>query len=390
MKAVCVLVLLGTAAIAQTTVPMILEGNAPIVELRFDTPSGGVRSARFVVDSGGGAFILGAKLTADIGAKRQGPVSSEDGSQFQAVTEVRARVNEMELDLKGIPTSGLVGQDQLLSRNNAEGMIPGRLLQRYRMVFDYPGRTLTFGKPDKAEGRGAKLTAGIRPNNGFPRIEIQVGDATYGVLLDTGASFTMISRPVLEEWSKANANWPSAIGAFGFANMSGGKMEAEAMMLRVPEIKFGSIPVLGGAAVSRPEGTFEKSMSRMMTAPIIGAVAGNVLREFRVDIDYQNGFVYLEKGKDVTSAETGGVGLVLGPGKNGLMVIAIASSAVPDVKASVHAGDELVAVDQVEMMGKPLAIAAEALQGSPGSRRKLTILRNGERVVVTVSCAKLL
>jgi len=390
MKAIVVLALLGTAAIAQTTVPMILEGNVPIVELRFDTPSGGARTARFVVDSGGGGFILGSKLTADIGAKAQGPVREEDGEKFQPLMGVHARAGEMELDLSGTLTSGLVGQDRMLARNDAEGMIPGRLLERYRMIFDYPGRTLTFAKPSGAEGRGVKLPSGIRPNNGFPRIEIQIGGATYGVLLDTGASFTMISRVALEQWSKAHADWPSAIGAFGFANMGGGKMEAEAMMLRIPEMKLGSIVVRGPAAVSRQEGTFERSMSRRMTAPIIGSVAGNVLRDFRVEIDYQNRFVYLEKGKDAPSTEISGVGLVLGPGKNGLTVSAVASSAAADVKANVHAGDELIAIDKFEMAGKPLAFAAEALQGPPGSPRRLTLLRNGERVNVTVSCARLL
>ena len=45
------------ASAQQATAPLIVQGNAPIVELSFTTPSGGVRTARFLVDTGGGAFL---------------------------------------------------------------------------------------------------------------------------------------------------------------------------------------------------------------------------------------------------------------------------------------------------------------------------------------------
>ena len=44
---------------------------------------------------------------------------------------------------------------------------------------------------------------------------------------------------------------------------------------------------------SRREGVFEKYMSSMMTAPIIGSLAGNVLSHFRVELDYPDQKLYL-------------------------------------------------------------------------------------------------
>jgi hypothetical protein len=35
-------------------------------------------------------------------------------------------------------------------------------------------------------------------------------------------------------------------------------------------------------------------MSRMMTAPIVGSLAGNVLKHFRLELDYPNQTLYLE------------------------------------------------------------------------------------------------
>ena len=76
----------------------------------------------------------------------------------------------------------------------------------------------------------------------------------------------MISRAVLDRWTAAQPAWPRAIGAVGMANMFGGKLEAEALMLRMPDATLGTLRIDHAAAVSRPIGTFEKFMSSLMTA----------------------------------------------------------------------------------------------------------------------------
>ena len=372
------------------TLPMILEGNAPIVELELAKPSGGVRKARFLVDTGGGAVIIGSKVMADIGAKAKGRASTARGRRMSPLNPFSVRAGGHDLDLSGVPLVGQLDEERIGARDDAEGMLPGRLLRHYHVIFDYPGRSLTLAKPGPVEPRGEKLKSGIGPATGFPRIEMQIGGQTYGFLLDTGATSTMISRVALEQWAKANPSWPTTTGAAGFANMFGGKVESEALMLRIPELKIGSLFVRDAAAVSRPEGTFEKYMSGMMTAPIIGSVAGNVLRNFRVEIDYQGGFVYLEQGRN-SEPELATVGLVLTPGRDGaLMVSAVSSKAAADVRSGVHPGDRLVAIDDAAMTGKVLTAVAVALQGTRGATKRLTLERGGERVSLTVTCENLL
>jgi hypothetical protein len=201
----------------------------------------------------------------------------------------------------------------------------------------------------------------------------------------------MISRTVLEGWAKANTAWPTAVGAVGFANMFGGKNESEALMLRIAEVGIGSISLKDVAAVSRPEGTFEKSMSRVMTGPIVGALAGNVLRDFRAEIDYQNGFTYLERSTSTRDADLLSVGLVLEAGADGNpLVSGISSAAAPDVKAQVQAGDKLLAVDNAPLQGRSLAAAAGALQGMAGARKQLSLEHGGKALTVSVTIKKLL
>ena len=55
------------------TVPLDASTNAAIVELTFVKKDGTLRTARFVVDTGGGGFILSEPLAREIGAERTGP-----------------------------------------------------------------------------------------------------------------------------------------------------------------------------------------------------------------------------------------------------------------------------------------------------------------------------
>jgi len=391
-KAACGLVLFGLCATAQTvTAPLIVQGNAPIVELEFRTAAGAQRTARFLVDTGGGSFILGSKLMADIGAQPAGAALKAKGSTFVPLRPMVARLGGMELDLSDVRTIGTPESKWLMSRNDAEGMIPGRLLRHYDVVLDYPGRRFTLSKPGTSKPQGVEFQTPISTPSGFPRIEAEIGGKTYGFLLDTGASFTMISRTALEGWAKENPAWPSAVGAVGFANMFGGKMESEALMLRMPQLKLGSIAMKGVAAVSRPEGTYEKTMSRAMTAPIVGALAGNVLRDFRVEIDYATGKTYLLQAGSSVDEDLTSVGLVLASESGGAVKITgLSSNSSPDAKGGILVGDQLMAVNDVPVTGKPLAAVALQLEGQAGTRKRLTLERNGKPVTVTATVKGLL
>src|ERR1700733_10733333 len=67
------------------TVPMSVEGNAPVVTLTFKRSDGSVRTAHFLFDSGGGAIILAEGLAKDIGLPSKGAVFSNEGVQYQEV-----------------------------------------------------------------------------------------------------------------------------------------------------------------------------------------------------------------------------------------------------------------------------------------------------------------
>lgn len=263
------------------------------------------------------------------------------------------------------------------------------MLRKYRVVLDYPGHSFTIAAPG-GKPRGEKIPTAIAIDSGYPRIEATIGGKPYGFLLDTGASFSMLSRTVLEGWSARNPHWPIATGAAGFANMFGNDA-GKGSMLRISKVKIGSFSLAGVAMVSRAPGVYENVMSAMMSAPIVGAIAGNILRDFRVEIDYRNGATYFERKLHSTDKDLVSVGLILGVANNGDPVVtALCSTAGEDVKHAIQLRDRLVAVDGRTVNGEPLAVIAELLSGKAGTSRRLTLTRSGRQFDVIVRTKKLL
>jgi predicted aspartyl protease len=274
------------------TVPLLVEGNRPFVEVTFRLADGTSRSGRFLVDSGGGSFLIAEPLARDIGLK-WGAASKEEGSEFASPTSTpSASVGNFALDLTPDRVLVMIGTANLLPKvapGHADGMFPGHLLAKYHVVFDYPGQTFTLARPGTLAPKGDVLPMPVG-RTGFPRTEIEIAGKKYGMLIDTGASFTMVSEAVLKAWGAAHPEWPRATGGIGEATTLGGET-LETMTL--PSGRWGVQPLPSFGVTSQHEGTFERYMSGMMKAPIVGSLAGNVLRRFRVDLDYPNGKLYL-------------------------------------------------------------------------------------------------
>ncbi|WP_411281519.1 hypothetical protein [Gemmatimonas sp.] len=277
----------------QVTVPLLVERNRPYVIVTFQRPDGSVRTARFLLDTGGGGFLLTEPLARELGLTL-GPVSREEGQSFARVTSpLAAWIGTLPLTLNPQRVSVLIGRDNVLptaAAGHAEGMVPGHVLARYHVVFDYPGATLTLAAPGVLTPRGTPLPMPVSKGQGFPRTEIEVDGRRYGMLLDTGASFTMVSEVVLKAWGKDHPEWPRYPGAFGDAATLGG-MTLETMF--VPAGSWGAFPLRDVGVTSQREGTFERYMSGMMRGPIVGSLAGNILTGFRVELDYAHEMLYL-------------------------------------------------------------------------------------------------
>src|SRR5580704_2362468 len=174
----------GQPSAQSVSVPMSLEGNAPIVTLTFRRPDGSVRTARFIFDSGGGAIILNEGLATEIALKPEGSGISEEGQQYRAMDVPAASIGGMPLDMGTSKAFMHLGLASFTNRDSVEGLLPGKALERYQVVLDYPRRQLSVGAPGSIPHRGEKLPCLYIASSGHPRVDVEIGGASYGFLLD--------------------------------------------------------------------------------------------------------------------------------------------------------------------------------------------------------------
>ena len=119
--------------VVQATVPMSVEGNVPIVTLGFRRPDGGLRTARFVFDSGGGAVILDQRLATELALKPEGATITSDGNEYRRITLPPAFVGSMPVDLQTSNAFVHLGSASFDQRDKVEGLLPARRLSAIRL-----------------------------------------------------------------------------------------------------------------------------------------------------------------------------------------------------------------------------------------------------------------
>jgi hypothetical protein len=348
--------------------------------LSFRRPDGSFRKARTWVDTGGGWFAITESLANDIGAKRRGEPAKSDDGQAIDIAPPTVYLGDLPLDLSSAHTSALVNADRIDPGIDAEAFLPARVLMHYQVVFDYPARRFTLARPGVLQPQGRPVSSPVQKESGFPRIEIEIDGKPYGFLLDTGAAYTMISRNLLDRLAAEHPNWPRLTGAVGEANMLGDG-DTNALLVRLRKIQWGPFEIQDVGVVSRPTGTFETYMSRLMTDGIVGAVAGNVLRTFRVEIDYANGVTYLEQATQPDANDLDSIGIIFQAKTDGSYYIAgLARKNSEVVAQGSTAGDRILQVDGFNVTGATRDAVIHALAGKPGDTHKLAIERDGKRI----------
>jgi len=376
-------------AVHHVTIPMSVEGNAPIITLAFKTPQGSLRSARFLVDSGGGAIILGEQLAKDIGLKSKGAVSSEDGQQYQEVDLPTGFIGEMPVDLQTSKAFAHVGTSSFIhDRYNVEGMLPGKALQHYQIVLDYPQHRFSVGEAGTLPHRGEKLPCPYVASSGHPRVDVGIGGITYGFLLDTGTQITLMREDVLKQWAKEHPDWSRSTGASGPANE--GADPNDDFLLRIPRLQLGSFTVNHVAVASRPNEIYSATTYETPAA-IAGALGGNVLSQFRVEVDYPEQLCFFERSGKEQANDFDTVGLVLDTNPGGQLVVrAVSSTASAVTRQNIQPGDVILEIGDSGDAPYTLTKAAQALSGAVGERKHLRILRRGEPMSVTAVVSRIL
>lgn len=370
-SAVCALDADATAAPATITVPMQVELNRPYIDVTLTGPTGRTVTGHAYIDTGGGALLLSAGLAKQLGLQATGKPERSQSESLAPTAMPALSIGGKPIDASGAPAYIAVDAADTLPHTDAQMMLPGRALRQHVVVFDYPAHTFTLADPAAFKPNGTAMQATF--GGGMPVVHASVAGQGYDFLLDTGGQYCMVSIAKLDAWAKRHPDWPRITGAYGPANMLFGKSEAQLSMLRIAALQWGPFRIDDAGAVSRGVGAYERFMSGVVGMPVIGSIGGNVLRHFKVTIDYPAGKIYLAGPARARDPALDMVGVMLEPAaRGGYEVAAVA----PGVRG-IAPGARLLSVEGHAVTGLPFSRVMGLLSGTPGHKRSL-VLERGE------------
>jgi hypothetical protein len=370
-------------------VPFIFDDNRVFAELTFVKPNGALRKAVAYVDLGTPRMVIDQKLREELQPDQNKPLRLRVGN-----LEIPIESSALETDT-GLGFTGRDGKRTI----PVETILPGSLLKNYQVVLDYAKRTLTIARPDTLEGKGEGVPCRLNEKTGLISVTGAIAEHSYALAIDCGSAYSWIRYDVAQQWVKAHPDWKRGTGAVGEANMQTRTdgAEARATILRLPEIRFGSLQLkqigaLGISAEAPPippapgesvvHGDFFDWYSKKCPEPVIGWIGGNVLKGFRVVIDFPWRMIYWEQQIKLDPHDLDQVGVTLEKRDTGYFIAGIAQKNGKPTVDAVRVGDRLIQVDDLQLSNATRGAIFAALHGKPGSVRTLIVERDGKRLNV--------
>jgi hypothetical protein len=372
-------------AMNPTTVPIILDHNRMLFDGEIQRNDGTWRTVRFWVDTGNQNFLIGVDLARDLGIEIPDTLDKMPNGRFEAAPLSSVRIGGTTLDFGNIPTQVWSRPKYLFNTMHIEANFPSTVLQRYDILFDYPGKKMTLAQPGTMKFKGVRAPAAVNRETGIVQIDALVDSDTLSFALDNGAAYSFMSVERLAQLLAGHTNWPQMTGAVGCANIWGWWPEEQNWSVaRLPEILWGGVRLEDVGMVGLPQ-SFPLPVwySQKTAKPVDGLLGPNAFKAFRVGIDYVNSAVYFEKTAEFDKHDLDIVGLTLQPQVDGgYKVIGVARYEGKPSVVGVEPGDVLQQVGNLKVVGATMGTVIDAMRGKPGDTRTLVLDRNGQQIKV--------
>jgi hypothetical protein len=380
---------LGAEGASAGTVPFIFDDNRMFAEVAFVRPDGTLRKALAFVDLGTPVPVIGEGLRLELGVDRNEPLVLRIGRL------------DIRLDSSVVATDT---EPSFTGRNGkatvpVEAILPGSVMKNYQVIFDYGKRTLTLARPGTLVPEGTAVPCRVNEKTGLISVAAEIAGHTYEMSVDSGSAYSWVRDTVARQWVIAHPAWKRGAGAVGEANMQTrpGGAEAGATILRISEIRLGSLRLsqIGALGISPEAPPFPPApgepgvqgdlfdwYSRKSPGPVIGWLGGNVLKGFRVTIDFPRHMTYWQRQRDLDPHDLDQVGVTLERRDTGYFIAGVAEKDGNATVQGVRAGDRLVQVDAFRLDGATRGAVFSALHGRPDSVHVLVVERDGKPVTV--------
>ena len=364
--------------------PLVLDGNRVYAELGFVRADASIHRALAFVDMGSEFMEVRKDLYDDLQLRRRRSLSFRIG-------QLQIDVGQADVTRDDRPPSPL-GSDL-----KVEATLPAKVLQRYRATLDYRSRTLTLASPGAARPDGVPVPIRVEAKTGLAVIDVSIDGRSYPLTIDNGSAYTWVRRSTASEWLRAHPDWMRGVGAVGPSNMmmAGDTTESAGMLLRLSALTIGPMVVKDAGALAAGPTTLLRGYadvfdwySRKNPERVAGWIGGNVLKAFRLTIDYSGRMSYWVKQDEVDAHDLDQVGITLKRAGDRFIVTAIATRDGRPTVDGILPGDVLLRVDHRDLAGATLGAVYDALHGTPGATRTLTVERNGASMDVSVTVTR--
>lgn len=365
----------GAAAPTSGTTSFVFEGNRIYAELGFVLPDGTVRKALAFVDLGSPTMIVSGELFQELKIGEKRPLTLRVGD-FPVQVDASTVTSDPWLPF---PLGG---------NRKVEALLPAGVMQKYQVVIDYAQRSLTFAQPEAIKPEGEALPVRVNERTGLIAVDVRVDGQTYSITVDCGSAYTWIGKKTVEVWLKNHPEWERGIGAVGLSNMrmADDGIEASGTMMRLGELELGTAKLkqIGALAIgpSKTSWDFIDWYSQKNPGPVIGWLGGNVLRGFRITIDYPNRTSYWLKQADLDPHDLDQVGLSLRASKGEFFVSAVVTQNGKPTVDGVQVGDKLLRIGSLDTKNVTWGQVFEALHGKPGESRELVLERDAKQLTM--------
>lgn len=365
------------AAPPSGTTPFVFDGNRIYAELSFVLPDRSTHRALAFVDMGSPDMELVSSLYRELHLDGKHPLTFHVGA-----LEIELPAQKVISD-PGNPYS--VGSDL-----KVEAVLPAGVLQHYQIEVDYRNRTLTLARPETIRPAGTMVPFEINPQTGLIAVQARIDNRSYFVTIDNGSAYTWFRQSTARSWLEDHPEWQRGVGAVGASNMmmSGEAAETQGILLRIPEINLGQLTLtqVGTLGAGPGEGPNHQDLfdwySTKNAVPVIGWIGGNVLKAYRLTIDYPNRRMYWLLQAQPDTADLDQVGLSLKATDGAFIVSAIATKNGKPTVEGVQPGDRLLRINDLDATGATWGRIYDALHGVPDDVRTLILERDGRKFTV--------
>ena len=273
--------LYATGGDSETSVPIEIVGNRPVITLRVN---GKDQPLRFVLDTGSGISVISEQTAKrlNIDSVARGGYAKGIGGdgRFEIVYGFLKQVQIGDVSVRSVP---VYIRKFYHEGYQVDGYIGLSLISKFLTTIDYGSKTFTLTKKDFVRDKDeAGVSLPLRlTSSGFLSGEVQVEgvEEPLNFIVDTGASVSVISDDVASAeriTSFASGEKMRVVGSAGITD--------EVPSFLLPRVSFGTHSRKGITAIALDLDMINEA-SGFEQAGILG---GNFLRNYRMTFDFKN------------------------------------------------------------------------------------------------------